>query len=314
MTSLVTAVIPSYNHSPYVETAIRSVLNQTMPDIEILVVDDGSSDNSVQRIQKLLAGIGDPRVEFQAQANRGLCRTLNDALLRARGHYFCYLGSDDSWEPYRLERQVTALEAAGPHVGAAFADCFVIDSAGTNLDRLGRQYRYRGGDIYLDLALMRFHPASPTNLFVREKLIKAGGFDEDAPVEDRDAWLRVARLYHVLFVDEPLGSFRVHGSNTSTNNPQKMHESNEKTFAQAFQVDPALSPLRLPIRARNQAGFAASFYLRGNQAAARREALRALRMWPIEPLAWRMLLRSAVLQTPLGARLQSWYRAWRGRG
>jgi alpha-1,3-rhamnosyltransferase len=305
----VSVVIPSFNHAPYVESAVASVLDQTLPDLELLVIDDGSTDGSADGIARFLDRRGDARARLRARENRGLCATLNEGLRWARGEFFAYLGSDDVWEPAKLERQVEASRAAGPNAGACYTDCLVIDAEGRILDRLGRQYRFRGGDIYRDLARMRFHPPSPTNLFVRERLIRAGGFDESLPIEDRDAWLRVARHYRVAYVDEPLARFRVHGSNTSTRRPDHMRASNQATFAWMLRTDPALAPWRRAILAHDQAGYAASFYNAGAYTRARREAFAALRTFPFDRLAWRMVVRSLILQSPPGA----WLRRLRGR-
>ena len=304
----VSVVIPSFNHAAYVEPAIASVLDQTLSDLELLVVDDGSTDGSAERVARFLERRGDARAQLRARENRGLCATLNEGLRWARGTYFAYLGSDDCWEKAKLERQVEAMEAAGPNAGACYSDCLVMDAEGQILDRLSRQYRFRGGDIYRDLAHMRFHPPSPTNLFRRDRLILAGGFDETVPIEDRDAWLRVARHYRVAYVDEPLARFRVHGANTSTRLPDRMRASNQATFAWMVRTDPALAPWRRSILAHDQAGYAASFYNAGAYARARREAWAALRLFPFDRLAWRMVARSLVLQTPVGA----WWRRRRG--
>jgi alpha-1,3-rhamnosyltransferase len=310
MTPVVTVVVPSYNHARFVAATLRSILQQSFRELELLVVDDGSQDDSVSAIRAFVDEAHDPRIDFRAQANRGLCRTLNEGLERARGKYFCYVGSDDLWEPDRLAEQVDAIESAGANVGAAFSDCWVIDADGNRRDRLGRQYPYRGGDIYDDLVRMRFHPPSPTNLFVRDKLILAGGFNEALPIEDRDTWLRLARLHRVAYVDRPLASFRVHQSNTSTSHPERMNACNQGTFSTAFRVDPALAPFRRPIRARLAAGEAAQCYQNGELSRASEHALRSLTLFPLESIAWRVLAGSAVLASPLGPRLQQ---AWRAR-
>ena len=93
---LVTAVIASYNHGPYVEASILSVLGQTYPHIELLVIDDGSRDDSVERIRRLQALHG---FDFRVQENRGLARMLNEAVARARGSLIAPFGSDDVMLP-----------------------------------------------------------------------------------------------------------------------------------------------------------------------------------------------------------------------
>jgi alpha-1,3-rhamnosyltransferase len=290
---LISIAIPSYNHGLFVESAIDSVISQTLTDWELIIIDDGSSDDSVQTIERKVTGLScGTRVRFLPRENRGLCRTLNQALIMARGIYFAYLGSDDLWEPTKLERQVKALECDGRNAAAAFTDCYIIDSNCRRLGRMGQQYDYRGGDIYHDLVKMRFHPPSPTNIFVRKKVILSGGFNESIPIEDRDVWLRIARSYRIVYVDEPLASFRVHGNNTSTNHPERMMGSNLHTFDWAFRTDPTLVPLRRKVLGELQAGMAAAHYTGLDFPLARRAAGRALKLNAFNRVAWRVILRS----------------------
>src|SRR3989442_13154067 len=123
----VSVVIPSYNHAQFVGAAIDSVLAQTLSDFELIIIDDGSKDDSVETIQRRLSQLNDDRVRLVARENRGLCRTLNEGLLMARGRYFAYLGSDDLWEPTKLEKQVDLLGSAGENDASPFTDCHIID-------------------------------------------------------------------------------------------------------------------------------------------------------------------------------------------
>lgn len=290
---LVSAVIPSYNHAPFVGATIASVLSQTFSDLELIIIDDGSKDNSVEVIQRTLDQSGNrDRVHFIARENRGLARTLNEGLMMARGLYFAYLGSDDLWESTKLEKQVAALRAEGSNVGASFTDCYIINSEGERLDRFGRQYSYHGGDIYRDLLWMKFHPPSPTNLFVREKLIAIGGFNESLEIEDFNAWLRFSRYHPVVYIPEPLASFRIHSTNTSTTYPERMMSTGLQTLEWAFHTDPTLELQRRPIMGRLHANYAGAYYNALNFQRARQEALKSLRLYPFDRLAWRILVRS----------------------
>jgi alpha-1,3-rhamnosyltransferase len=311
VTPLVSVIIPSYNHAAFIEATVKSVLAQTLEALELLVIDDGSRDDSPRLLAALHARLGDPRLQLVVRENRGLARTLNEGLALARGRYFAYLGSDDVWERDKLALQSAAVAEEGPNCGAAFSDCWIIDHAGGRLGRMGQQHPYRGGDIYRDLVFMRFHPPSPTNFFVTDKLRRAGGFDEALAIEDRDAWLRVARLYRVAFVPRPLASFRVHPTNTSTSHPDKMLACNQATFARAVEQDPALGPYARLLQARNRAGYAAHFYNSGRLPTALRESLLSLAQNPAEPLAWRLLVRSLFRANPIGARVHDWYRSAR---
>src|SRR3546814_9257192 len=109
--------MPSYNHARYVGAAIESVLAQTMADFELIIVDDGSSDNS----RTIIAGYTDPRITFLPfEKNRGAYTVINDAMRLARGDYIAHLNSDDRFLPDKLERQVAFLETH-PDIGICFS-------------------------------------------------------------------------------------------------------------------------------------------------------------------------------------------------
>ncbi len=126
-TPLVTVIISSYNHGAYIEASIRSVLEQTYQNIELLVYDDGSSDNSVAIIQRLADQYG---FFFKSQANQGLSRTLNQGIARAHGDLIAPFGSDDIMLPERLALQVPWL-VARPEIGIAAGNVIKIDAHGT---------------------------------------------------------------------------------------------------------------------------------------------------------------------------------------
>ncbi len=304
---LVSVVIPSFNHESYVVEAIDSVLGQTLDDLELIVIDDGSSDDSVDRIRAGLerAAEGGPPCRLVTRENRGIARTLNEGLALSRGRYFAYLDSDDTWEPTRLERQLAALQQAGPDAVACFSDGWIVDAAGHRMGRFGRHFPYRGGDIYRDLFLSRFMPSSPTSLFVREALEAAGSFDERRAKVDYDVWLRVARLGTVAYVPEPLGSWRHHGGNFSSAHPEQMLRSCLSTVRAALESDSTLAPLRRQAEGRQRARAAVSYYDGLDLRRARAEAVLALRLHPWQRGAWRTLALS-FLGPSLIARLRAW--------
>jgi len=105
----VSVVVPSFNHARFIEATLRSILNQTLPPAKLIVIDDGSGDESPRIIDRVLKDCQFP-CELVARENRGLCATLNEGFERARGDYFAYLGSDDLWLPDFLEARVGLLE------------------------------------------------------------------------------------------------------------------------------------------------------------------------------------------------------------
>ena len=124
---MVTVVISSYNHAPYVEQSILSVIWQTYPHVELLVVDDGSTDDSVERIEALRRVHG---FDFRAQENRGLTRTLNEAIERAQGAFIAPFGSDDIMLEDRLSLQMSHI-VTRPEVGICGGNIESMNADGT---------------------------------------------------------------------------------------------------------------------------------------------------------------------------------------
>lgn len=213
---LVSVVIASYNHAPYIEECIKSVLIQTYPHIELLVVDDGSTDDSVERIGRLQAEHG---FDFQVQQNQGLTRTLNSAIARAKGELIVPFGSDDIMLPERLAKQVAYL-ADKPEVGICAGNIELIDSEGKLFPeaRQRRDIPFRRMDF--DDVFMERKPYSPaTTLMIRkEALDKVGGFDPEIRLEDLAIELKITHAgYYIDCLGEVLACHRKHKTNSSKN-------------------------------------------------------------------------------------------------
>src|SRR5215213_11621631 len=119
--------VPSYNHAPFVEKCLRSIIGQTHQPKKLLVIDDGSSDGSPAVIERVLADCPFES-ELIARDNRGLCATLNQALESSDGKYFAYLGSDDVWFPTFVDEQTRLLQAR-PDSVLAFCHAYLVDEA-----------------------------------------------------------------------------------------------------------------------------------------------------------------------------------------
>jgi glycosyltransferase involved in cell wall biosynthesis len=199
---LVSVVIPTYDRGPLLERAVASVLAQTYRTLELLVVDDGSTDDTQAR----LARIDDPRLRVIRQGNQGVARARNRALREARGAYIAFLDSDDAWLPGKLERQVAALEAAPARVGF----CHTALEIRSDTRLLETRPALATGRVFAHLLLWN-HVHAPTSSGVirREVLDMVGGFDVSLPAVEDWEWLqRVARLFDFLAIDEPLTIYR----------------------------------------------------------------------------------------------------------
>lgn len=289
---VVSVVIPTRNAGLYVRETILSVLNQTFADLELIIVDNGSTDNTAEVVDATIAPFADRPITFFSREDRGLCASLNEGLALSRGEYFSYVGADDIWEPDKLEVQVAELTKRG--LAAAYSDCTIIDAGGNKLGRYSEQYAYHGGDIYDDLIWARFQPASPTNLFRREAVASVGGFDQSQVWEDRDLWIRIAKDNEVVYTERPLASYRVHANNCSTSNLDSMYEYAIQVLDAAVARDPELLPHKPRLRAAIDAQMAGAYFEKLQMADARRYALKALFQRPDSGLAWRTFLFSTL--------------------
>ncbi|MBA1207043.1 glycosyltransferase [Pseudomonas fulva] len=239
--TLVTVIIASYNHGPYIEQSILSVLNQTYPHIELLVVDDGSTDDSVERIERLQAQHG---FDFRVQRNKGLTYTLNEAIARAKGTLIAPFGSDDIMMPDRIAIQVQYM-ADKPEVGICAGNIELIDSQGELFPeaRQRREVPFRRLD-FEDMFLERKpYPPAPTLLIRREALEKVGGFDPDIRLEDLLIELKVTHAgYFIDGLSVVMARYRKHASN-SYKNHRFMIDNILRTYAK-FKDHPAYEQVK----------------------------------------------------------------------
>lgn len=232
---LVSVIIASYNHAPYIEACILSVVRQSYPHIELLVIDDGSTDDSVELIERLRQQYG---FDFRIQRNQGLTHTLNGAIARATGSLIVPFGSDDIMMPERIAKQVAYIWDK-PEVGICAGNIELIDSKGQLFPekRQRRDIAFRRMD-FEDVFMERkpYSPA-PTLMFRKEALEKVGGFDTQIRLEDLLIELKITHAgYYIDCLNEVLAQYRKHESNSSKNT-RFMVDSILHTYAQ-FQDHP----------------------------------------------------------------------------
>jgi len=210
-TPLVTAIVPSYNHARWVRQAIESIASQSYPNVELLVIDDGSSDGSPAILAALAAEF---RFALQLQSNRGVTATMNSLLRNARGKYIVPCGSDDAMLPGRIAKQVAVLEADDRAV-LCHGDAVEIDADGRRVGRNGPPAsapmrwdaaRYFANSIYM---------VAPTVCFRREAIEREGFLDENLPTEDAQLFVKLLRHGDFVRIPEPVLARRIHGANLS---------------------------------------------------------------------------------------------------
>jgi alpha-1,3-rhamnosyltransferase len=207
----VSVVVPSYNHAQFVEATLRSIMKQTRQPAELLVIDDGSSDESPRIIERVLSDCPFP-CEFIARKNLGLCATLNEGLQRTGGEYFAYLGSDDLWLPEFLQERVALLELR-PAAALAYGHAYFIDEQNRIVDSTAEWASYADGDARAML-LQTTAPMSPTVLY-RRNALQQFPWREAARLEDYDLYLRLSVAGEFAFDRRVLSAWRRHSSNVS---------------------------------------------------------------------------------------------------
>ncbi len=209
-TPLVSVIIPVYNGQDYVADAIRSALLQTYRNIEVIVVDDGSTDDTAVVLQAQAAL--DPRVRIIRQANGGVARARNRGLAEARGEFVAPLDADDLWDPAKLARQVDRMIQAGPATGMVYCWWIWVDDQGRAMDR-SPEWRIEG-DVADILLQVNYTGNASVPLYRRRCLDEADGYDETftrqnaGGCEDWDIALKVAERYGVAVVPELLVGYR----------------------------------------------------------------------------------------------------------
>jgi len=231
---LVSVIISAYNHGPYIEDSIVSVLQQTYPNIELLVVDDGSKDDTSERVRALQAQHG---FDFRTQENRGLARTLNDCIARSHGSLVAPFGSDDIMLPERLQIQVDYM-LDKPEVGICGGNIQMIGPSGESLPKRDRKRGFRRLNFEDVFASDKRGAPAPTLLFRREALEVVGGFDPEIELEDLLIALKITQAGYVIDVlAEVLAKYRVHQT-SAHKNLRFMIENVLKTYAM-FENHPA---------------------------------------------------------------------------
>lgn len=207
----VSVVIPAYNAVSYLPQTMGSVLQQTFTDFEVLIVDDGSSDDTAN----WAAQITDSRVRLISQPNQGAGAARNTGIENARGEYIAFLDADDFWEPTKLAKQVQCLDTR-PEIGLVHTWVNVANADG----RLSERVMTTEGEGHIWHQIVVYNPVkSGSTAMVRRECFEAvGRFDSSLKyAEDWDMWVRVSRKYAVCVLHEPLASYRIHPFNKSKN-------------------------------------------------------------------------------------------------
>ncbi|GAA4348873.1 glycosyltransferase family 2 protein [Kangiella taiwanensis] len=204
---LITVYIVNHNYGKYIEQAIESTVNQSYPNIEILIIDDGSTDNSREILTKY---IGQEKIEVIFQENKGLTKTNNTALRLAEGEYIVRLDADDTFKPNALQNLLDGF--TDKDVAMVFGNWDVVDESGNHL------YTFKRHDFENDVTLLDCPAHGACTMFYTKYLKAVGGYDEELQCQDGfELWFRVVDNFKVKSLDKLIFNYRRHGSNLTGN-------------------------------------------------------------------------------------------------
>ncbi|MBR9999842.1 MAG: glycosyltransferase family 2 protein [Cyclobacteriaceae bacterium] len=234
---LVSVICLCYNHARFIKESLESVLAQDYSPVEIIVVDDKSSDMSRQIIEEIALGNPEIRTIF-LENNQGNCKAFNTGFRASSGKYIIDLAADDILMPERIRTGVACMERSDESFGVHFTDAAYIDENAVFLrthykkDHAGNLIEHvPEGDIYREL-LARYFICSPTMMIKRIVLEVLGGYDENLAYEDFDFWVRSSRKYKYCFTDEVLVKKRlVRGSLSS-----RQYTASSRILASTYRV------------------------------------------------------------------------------
>ena len=268
---LVSVVIPTYNNARFVVEAVESVLAQTYDRYEVIAVDDGSTDDTLERLSRF-----GPPVRTLSQENQGPPFARNTGIRAGTGELVAFLDSDDLWLPDKLERSVAAL-TADPEAGVVYTN-FRMHELETGLRYQVPTYRMSGR---MAQNLFRECRGVSTSTIVcrRECFDKVGLFDEELfRAQDWDLFIRLAEAFPFRFVPEVLTERRLHAASLSIRHRDLYREYNLRVIEKAAARRPDLyGPLKPDALARAYCRFGLDAYARLDMPAARRDFLRSIR-------------------------------------
>ncbi|MDD5276299.1 MAG: glycosyltransferase [Methylovulum sp.] len=218
-TPLVSTIALCYNQAKFAVETLESIRNQSYQNIELIIMDDCSTDNSVEIIENWIQETKYPCIFIKHDKNAGICKTLNEAFSHCQGDYLQIIACDDIMLPEKTTIQVTLLNEQPDNVAVVYSDAYLIKDDG--LPHYGWFIQQRrqfidvpSGDIYNDLLKGTFIPAMST--LIKTAIIKElKGWDENLAYEDQDMWLRISKKYKFTFSAIPSVKYRLHTNNTT---------------------------------------------------------------------------------------------------
>ncbi|WP_234733057.1 glycosyltransferase [Tellurirhabdus bombi] len=238
---LVSVICISYNHGCFIKAALQSVLEQTYPAIELIVIDNDSKDDTRSVIQEVIDK--NPSIQFIANAdNVGLCRAFNQGLKQAKGKYVIDLSADDLLHPNRVETQVKTFERLPCDYAVVFGNAAFIDETDNVTgyhfpvnQQKNTTVKVPSGWVFKEI-LSSYFVCTPTMMMRKDVLDSLGGYDESLAYEDFDFWVRSSRDYRYQYIDSVLTSKRVLQKSLSTQFSRPKNRLLQSTLAVCYKA------------------------------------------------------------------------------
>ena len=276
----VDVIIPAYNAVKYLPAAIESVMAQTFEDWRIVLVDDGSTDNTAEVVAPFIKQLG-PRLKYIKQPNSGLPAARNAAIHSSYAEFLALLDADDVWLPFRLTESLMRFENR-PRVGLAYGLISRINPEGIVIDTFAGNQQHAEGNIAPYIYMRKVELPCPTITFRRKCVDEVGLFDETMrATEDRDLWLRIALRYEVAFVPKVLAYYRTSPNSMSTD-PDRMLKAQLQFIQKHYGAQGCGMQARQIALARVYKQRAEALLLREQPWAALMSSLRALALYPLD--------------------------------
>jgi glycosyltransferase involved in cell wall biosynthesis len=294
----VTVIIPAFNAERHIGEALESVRDQTLREVEVVVVDDGSRDGTVREVERFANELD---LTIVSQANAGPAAARNAGIRRARGRHCAFLDSDDVMLPDRLAAQMELLDAEAD-LGLVHTDLMTFDDHGI-IHRTRRVFSDPCGGLVLHRLLLDNFITTSTVMAPKARLIEAGLFGEQRRVsEDFELWLRMAARWKVGFIDRPLVKYRRHAGSLSDDKlatarcAMDVIETFWREHPQHRRSQPGVHRHSL---AQHLATAGAAALAQGKRGTAITYLIRSLRLDPWKRRTWKSLLKAAAFPAAL---------------
>lgn len=285
MNPVLSVIIASYNHEDYIARTIASIEGQSFQDFEIIIVDDGSTDKSVEVARGVRS-----RARIHTQENQGVVSARNRGVTLAKGRYICFVDSDDTILPERFERQVGLLDS-DDRLGLVFADALIIDSKDDTIGKFSDVYPVIPGDLAEKLVLHYCFTPMITVMVRADVLKRTGPFEKPGPISEYMKWIEIANVSGSRYDPTPLGCWRRHaGCTSSQTNKVKSYARTRASLKKVLRKCPDLQSRvgKKVVRRFSRSYFLSAFWIAvgGDISRARKYYCKALKLNPRSAENW----------------------------